>query len=259
MFSFNWPLIIVTTVVLYALTILVLPFSAIMATIMLFSLIAFWTNLPGFCIMEPVRFLYMLDFVDIFTVIIAIHLGPLEAVAFNFFWNMYPRLCGAFLTWIGTLKDAMVQSFIALFIPLIYAMSGGDIFITVVIFSAVRAPLYFLLSLLIPHRSIPEQIFQCVVAGASVLVINAFYAKFFGSFFEGLLKKGASFSWMLFFIATIVILVFAITVLGFSPKKTTKRVTKHIKRVVKNKAEEKKAMHDSDAEDMKFIRDSISK
>jgi len=260
MFSFNWPVIIATTVVLYALTILMLPFSSVAATIMIFSLIAFWTNLPGFCIMEPVRFLYMLDFVDIFTVIIAIHIGPFQAAAFNFFWNMYPKLGGAYMTWLGTAKDAMVQSFLALFVPLFYALSGNSIFAAVIIFSILRPPLYFLLSLFLPHRTIPEQLFHCVAAGIAIIIINTFYAKLFGDFFANLLMKGAAFSWMLFFIATVVILVFSITVLGFSPKKTGKRVGQQIKKVVKKQVRSHQHQQKNpDKEDIEFIRRSVGK
>jgi len=208
--------------------------------------------------MEPVRFLYMLDFVDIFTVIIAIHVGPLQAVAFNMFWNMYTKLAGAYLTWIGTAKDAFVQSFITLFVPLIHIATGGNLVATVAIFSLIRAPLYFLVSLVIPHRSIPEQIFQCIVAGGSVLVINAFYAKIFGDFFENLLKKGAQFSWILFFAATVIILLFAIFFMGFSPKKTSKKIVKRAVNIARRKpVHQNTEHHDREMEEMRRIRDNL--
>ena len=33
----------------------------------------------------------------------------LQAVAFTMFWNLYPRLCGAYLAWVAILKDAGVE------------------------------------------------------------------------------------------------------------------------------------------------------
>ena len=83
MFAFNWPIIIVTTITLYALTILTLPFNAIYATILLFSLISFWSRLPGVCIYEPVSIIYLMDFVDIFSIIIAIYIGPAQGATFS--------------------------------------------------------------------------------------------------------------------------------------------------------------------------------
>ncbi|MCB9359085.1 hypothetical protein H6503_04090 [Candidatus Woesearchaeota archaeon] len=261
MFSFNWPLIIATTAVLYVLTILALPFSPLFATIMLFSLIAFWTNLPGFCIMEPIRFLYMLDFVDIFTVFIAVHIGPFEAVAFTLFWNMYPRLCGAYLPWIAVFKDALLQAILALFVPLMYALTGGNIFAVVVIYSILRIPGYILISLILPHRSFPEQVFHCFAAGGSVLLINAFYTKFFGDFFDNLLATG-TFSWMLFLIATVVIVIFSVTVLGFSFTKATRNISKAAVKIVKKNVPVKKRKDepsDDEQKEISFVKESLKK
>lgn len=262
MFAFNWPLIIVTTIVLYVLTILFLPLSTVYATIMLFSLIAFWSQLPGFCIMEPVRFLYMMDFVDIFSVIIAIYVGPFQAAGFALFWNVYPRLCGAYLSYIAIIKDGLAQAILCFFVPVFFAITGGDLLMVVIIFSILRLPLFFLLCLIVPHRSIPEQLFHIAVAGAAVLIINSFYAKIFGDFFSSLLFKGASFSWILFLVATIVILVFAITVFGFSPKRAASQVGGNLFRMARKRRRKKKQTqesqhHSREMDEMKRIKESI--
>ena len=260
MFSFNWPLIIVTTVVLYILTIIFLPFNAIYATVILFSLIAFWSRLPGVCIYEPISLLYLMDFVDIFSIIIAIHINPVYGASFSFFWNLYPRLAGGFKEWPNLLKDAGTQSFVTLLCPIFFAMTGS-LEVVVVIYSVLRLIIFWLLNLVLPTRGIVEQTIRLLISGTALLFINILYAKLFGDFFSNLMKKGASFSWVLFFVATVVILLFSILVMGFSPKNAGKNVGKQIRRVVRKQVMKKEDMHEDkkDDDEIRFIRDSINK
>jgi len=260
MLAFNWPIITFTTIILYGMIILFLPFSTIAATIMLFSLIAFWSRLPGFCVMEPVRFLYMMDLVDIFEVLIAMHVGIVPAVVFALVWNIYPWICGGgFLSIVGTAKDGVLQAFLCLFVPLMSIAAGGDIFVVIIIFSALRIPLYFIISLFVPHRSLPEQIFQCIVAGFSVLIINAFYAKIFGDFFTRLIMKGATFSWTLFFAATIIIIILGSFFFRISPKKVGKRMGKQIVGMAKKRMKKPKEKKETQQKQRNFEMDEIKR
>lgn len=261
MISFNWPVIIVTTVVLYVLTLLSLPFNSIFATIWLFSLIGFWSKLPGYCIYEPVRLLYMMDFIDVFAIYISIYVNPFVGALYALFWNVYPKLCGPYLFWQGAIKDGLSQAIMCFFVPMMYALSG-DLVLVIVLFSILRLVIFFLLSLVIPHRSIPEQIFHIVIGGIAVLIVNLFYNKLFGNFFTSLLSDGASFSWPLFFIATAVIIAFSMLVFGFSPKKVTKAVGNNIKNIVKHQIKSHAAKTSNvkeDLDEMNFIRGSMAK
>ncbi len=206
--------------------------------------------------MEPLPILYVLDFIDVFAVIIAIYVGPIQGATFALIWNIYPRLCGAYRPWQVFFKDGGVQAFICLFMPFIH-MATGSIVISVLIFSILRIPLYLLVCFMIPHRGLIDQLVQTGAAGTAVIIVNGFYAKLFGNFFTNLLQKGTQFSWILFLIATATILLFSIFVLGFSPKKATKKVGKHIRKVVKNqiRSHQKKEEHHDD--DMQFIKDTF--
>jgi len=257
MYVFNWPFIIPVTILLYILTIVSLPFSTIMATIMLFSLIGFWSRLPGFCIMEPIRFLYMMDFVDLFSIVIAIYVSPIYAAIYSLVWNIYPWICGhQQLHIVGTLKDGGTQAFLCLFCPLFYAMTKNLVTV-VVIFSVLRLILFFLVSLVAPHRTLVEQVFHTIAAGISVLIINVIYANLFGDFFSNLLVKGAAFSWTLFFIATGIIVLFAITVFGISPKEVGKRISNQVKNVAKTAQHKKKVHHHDNMEELKKLKESL--
>ena len=98
-------------------------------------------------------------------------------------------------------------------------------------------------------------------AGFAIFIINMFYAKMFGSFFENLLIKGAVFSWPLFLLVTIIVLGIFIIVYGFSPKRAVKKAGK----ITKNIAHKFELINTTqnnnelieDNEEIRFIRDSI--
>ena len=110
-----------------------------------------------------------------------------------------------------------------------------------------------------------EYIFNEIVIVIALMVINSFYMKVFGNFFDKLLDKGVVFSWTLFLFATVIILIFAIVVFGFSPKKTTKKVGKNIIRAVRKHREHRTQQVDerfvredqADIDEMRRIRDSL--
>lgn len=263
MISFNWPIIIPTTIVLYVLTIIFLPFNSIYATIMLFSLIGFWSKLPGVCIYEPLPILYVMDFVDVFAVIISIYIGPFQGAAYALFWNIFPRLCGAYRNWLVFVKDGVAQAIVCMFMPLINVAVGGNLLVAVTIFSIIRVPLYLVFCFILPHRNFVEQIIQTSVAGTIIVLVNMLYVKLFGDFFANLLNQGASFSWTLFLIASAIILLFSMTVFGFSPKKVGKNIGKNIKNIVrhqiKKSAEHEKGSERKDVEDIRLIKESLER
>lgn len=96
MLMLNWPLILFTTLTLYILIILCLPFSALYATIFLFALIAFWSRMPGVGVPHPFYILYNADVVDIFTLLISINVGIFPAIVFTVFCNMWSRMVGVY-------------------------------------------------------------------------------------------------------------------------------------------------------------------
>ena len=79
----NWPLVLITTGVLYVAIILSLPFSKVNATLFLFALIGFWSRLPGVGMPHPFFILYNMDFIDVFSIIIAVNLGGPTAALFS--------------------------------------------------------------------------------------------------------------------------------------------------------------------------------
>jgi hypothetical protein len=251
----QWPIIIATTLVLYVLVILAMPFNMAMSTIFLFAIIAYWSRLPGVGIPHPFYILYQADVIDIFTLIIAIHVNPFYAVAFTVFCNLGSRAAGTFPSFQGVCQDAIIQSVIALIAPLLYAITGN--LVTVVgIYSVLRILGFIILGFIWPLRSIPVLFLEEMGAGVAVFIINMFYAKMFGSFFENLLMQGVGFNWVLFLVVTILIVIILIVVFGLSPKEIGAKVVNNVaKRMI---VREKKAeMKNDDIESFNEISRSI--
>ena len=67
----HWPVALFITAVLYILTIVCLPFNQTYSTLFMFAIISFWSRLPGVGIPSPMLFLYFMDVIDFFSVIIS--------------------------------------------------------------------------------------------------------------------------------------------------------------------------------------------
>lgn len=253
--SIQWPIVLTATAVLYLLTILFLPFNQTMATIFLFAIIGFWSRLPGVGIQHPFFILYQADVIDIFTLMIAIHVSPLHAIGYTVFCNLSSRAAGIYPPWIGVFKDAAIQSVIALIAPLLYALSGNSILTVVAIYSVLRIIGFVILHIIFPQQPIPQMLVSEAGAAVAVFLINMFYTKLFGSFFESLLLKGVEFNLLLFFIVTAVLVFIAIVFFGFSPKKVGEKVVKNI--VKKAAFEKKEVFTNDDLDDFRQIRDNI--
>jgi len=255
--SLNWPIIIFFTVILYTLTIVTLPFSAVHATVFLFALIAYWSRLPGVGTYHPFFILYQSDLIDIFTLFVAIHVGVVEAIIFTVFCNLSSRAAGIYPPWQGVIKDAIIQSVIALMVPILYVIVGGNIFALVAVYTVLRSLGFFIFGFIWPMFSIPQLLIIESGAAVAVFVVNMFYAKVFGTFFESLLMKGAVFSWVLFLFATVVILATSIIFFGLSPKSMGKKARKITKNIARKTIQQKSTQPDRDLQEMQFIKEQL--
>jgi len=257
----NWPLIIATTVVLYVFILIMLPFNILYATVALFMLIAFWSRLLGVSIPHPFFILYHTDLVDLFALILAINLGPGPAIFVVFFGNLWSRACGVYPEWGAVFSDTLSMSTTCLLSPLFFALTGGDILMTMIIFTFVRFLLWQPFDMLFFPVSIAQKVMMWIVELPAMMIINSLYAQFFGGFLDGLLQSGAVFSWPLFFIATIVILVFYILLFGQSKNVGMKQSLSFAKKVVKNvkkkAAKKQPKKRDSQMDELQKLKKSL--
>jgi Sec-independent protein translocase protein TatA len=240
MLMLNWPIIITVTGISYLLMILFLPFNPLYATIILFGIIAFWSRLPGVGMYSPFYILYFLDFVDFFSLILAVHIGGFQAAIFSATINLGSRMVGVTPSWLGVFKDTIAQFLTCLIIPYIHVLTGGDIFISMIWYSVIRLLWFFPMRLLPVETSFPQFLSILVVGEGSLIIINGLYVKLFGGFLNRLLLSGATFSWVLFLFVTAVILVFYISLFGSSKNVTLhqsmgKYIIKKIRKNIKSK------------------------
>jgi hypothetical protein len=259
MLMLNWPLVLITTVVLYALIIITLPFNAVYATLFLFALIGFWSRLPGVGIPHPGLFLYMADLIDVFSIIIALNLGGFAAASFVTFGNLWSRACGVFPEWLGVMKDTVGQSITCFLMPVIYAFLGGNLVMVAIAYTIIREIFFLSFTVFLPTRSLVHQIMTEIGVLSSLIIINSLYMKLFGSFFDDLLGKGVTFSWPLFLFATAVILVLYITFFRKSKNininASLGKVVKRVKKINNKKKQPKKT--DSQFDDVNRIKEML--
>lgn len=259
--NIQWPIIFVLTITLYILIVLSLPFSRNLPLIFLFAVIGIWSRLPGVGIHHPFYILYQADVIDIFMLIISIHISPFHAILFVWFCNISSRSAGVFPGWPGTFHDCIIMTVLALLAPLFYSISSQNILVVVAIYSVLRIVGFIIMGFIWPIRSISQLFIEEIGAGFAIFIINMFYAKMFGSFFENLLIKGAVFNWPLFLLVTIIVLGIFIIVYGFSPKRAVKKAGKITKNIAHkfeliNTTQNNKGLIE-DNEEIRFIRDSI--
>lgn len=202
--SIHWPIVFVTSIVLYVLMLVTLPFNSRTSMVFLFLLIAFWSRLPGVGIPSPMFALYHLDLVDLFSLIVAVNVGGLAGAMFALFGNIVSRAAGIFPTWQGVMNDAISQAIICLFIPIIHAYTGS-IFTSMVIYTIIRR-LGFIVGYFVYPQAPFFYYFLVLWPGSTFisLTVNGFYSRYFGNYFNGLMQSGVKFNFVLFVIATVI-------------------------------------------------------
>lgn len=262
MLCINWPIVLVNTAVLYLLIILTLPFNQVYSTIFLFTLIAFWTRLPGVGIRQPFfPVLCAADMVDFFSMIIAINVSGFTGGIVCVYSNIMSRLAGIYPSWRFTIEDSFGMFIACLSIPYIRDAFGLSIFACMLAFTLVRAIVVLPISFALTTISYVQWFTEMIVGLTALLIINGIYAKFFGGFLNNLLTEGVNFSWILFILVTIVIIIFYGTVFGYSKaqgemiKKTVRHVVKKGVERVLSKDTINTQRHDID--EIKKIKDNI--
>lgn len=256
--NIHWPIVIVITIVLYVLTIITLPFNSQTATIFLFALIAYWSRLPGVGVINPLNFLYYMDVVDIFSMLVAVYVGPMQAIFFTLFCNYATRAVGIYPHWAMVIKDGISQSMVCLVIPFVYTLLGGNITSTVIAYTLLRTVGFFLLWIVWRPWGLIKQLSIQISETAVALAINILYSKIFGNFISNLLQAGVEFNWVLFLFASLVVLFFAVFIVGLDqllPKKET--TSKIVKNVVRNITPAKPAAPDTHFTDARDIKKNL--
>lgn len=254
--NIHWPLVITTTVILYVLIIVTLPFNSITSTVLLFSLIAYWSRIPGVGMYSPFYFIYHTDVVDLFSLIIAVNVGGTQGGILAIFGNMASRAAGFTPAWQIVVKDSVIQFLLCIIAPYFHPLCGYDIFVSMMVYSILRRIGFMIAYFIHPDIPLIPHIIRWTGATFSQVIINVFQAKFFGGFFDSILKNGVNFNWMLFLYATAIILIGKIILLGFSNEKRSYGLTKKIlKKVIAHEKLNEKKKETTESYDDRFIKE----
>lgn len=206
--SIHWPIVIVVTTVLYALILISLPFDQVQSTIFLFALLAYWSRIPGMGTEVGGTILFATDFVDLLACVLALNIGGVYGANFQAIINLISRFAGVFPRWETVVKDIIAQYICCLIIPYVHVWTGSDFTKTFIIYSVIRWFLFIPMRFVEPTpRPWPVFIQRIVTVQASTIIVNWFYGKYFGGFFNSIVAHGVQFNWLLFFIVTVVVIV----------------------------------------------------
>lgn len=154
-FAIEWRILNSVTIALFALTLLLLPFSRTYATVTLLAIVALWSRIPGVGAPSPGNLLYFADLVDFLSMIIAVKVGGPTGAFFSVFCNLTSRGVGVTPPWLGVVNDTIAQFLVCLFIPLAYAATGS-LMTTMIMYSVARGLIIVPLNIIEGRRTVSD-------------------------------------------------------------------------------------------------------
>jgi hypothetical protein len=206
MVGLHWGIVKLVSGVIYIFMLVTLPFSITASTVFLFTLITFWSRLPGVSIITPLWILYMIDLVDLMGMIVAINVGGIYGAILTAFCNFVPRIAGITPAWSDVVKDTIIQPIICLIIPFIYHFTN-NIDICMIIYTLLRQFGFFIANFIYPeYGSFPRYLILFTAYTITQTFINYLLSRYFGNFFNSIIVAGVNFNLSLFMISTVIIL-----------------------------------------------------
>ncbi|MFT4304143.1 MAG: hypothetical protein ACMXYG_06255 [Candidatus Woesearchaeota archaeon] len=231
MIGMHWGFVKLVTNLLFILILVTFPIYHTLSVVLLFALIAFWSRIPGTSIPSPLWVLYMIDLVDLFSLIVAINISGPAGALLAFFGNFVPRIGGITPAWSDVIKDSIIQPLICLIMPFIYAIVQ-DITVCMVIYTLLRQIGFFIANFVYPeYGSFPQYVILFIAYTTTQTLINYLYGKYFGAFFDTIIKEGIKFNIWLFIITVVIVII----INGITTAKTSNIINILIKKTIRNK------------------------
>jgi hypothetical protein len=193
----------IATAIMFVLSLGLIPFHPLAATLLMFSIICLWSRIPALIS----AFTKDLEVIDFFTVFIALNIGGVAGGIFGAANLLFSRLFGP-LEWpYYTVKDA-ISIFAGGFLSPIVFVYTNDILITMYIFTLIRYALYLLLTVLIEFEALLLEVGICAISIFVAFASNTITVSVFGSVIDSVLQTGLQVNLTLIgFVAAIVILM----------------------------------------------------
>jgi hypothetical protein len=193
-----------TTLVMYALVFLLAIPAPKAATLMLFGIVALWSRVPAMMTM----FTRDTEVVDFFTVIIALHMGPLIAAFFGSGMILFSRIFGPLEDLDYTIKESILFFVGAFFSYYVYTWFGASIMVTMFSFTFIRYSLAPVLDLVTTPGKVFLTLIILTVSAPIAVISNLLLVNIFGESLDVIFAKGAVISWELLLFVTVIIVGF---------------------------------------------------
>lgn len=192
-----WKPLKIVSLVMYILTILLVPISEFWSVIILFALICLWSRVP--CLVS--MFTKDLDVIDFFTVMLAIHVGGVFGGIFGAAIMMFSRVFGPNEWFVYTLKDSISIMICGFMTPVFYSVLGSPLY-ALYAFTVVRWVLYLILTAIIEPEYMGLELGLCSVGSLKSYLYNTFVMVTFEGLLSTVFIGGVHFSIGLFLFAT---------------------------------------------------------
>lgn len=197
-----WKPLYYTSIGMFALSLILLPFSAAWSIMVVLSLVAIWSRVPGMIHW----FFGKLSVTDLFTFIVAVNLGPLAGVVFGTFTMLFGKLFGPLEDPLVLFRLTLGYIIASLATPLIVHFTGPGV-LAFYVWQTVSYLLYYTLVVLFFKEEIGiEVVYFPVVIGVDYFM-NGFLVVLFGDTIGNMMTQGLSSGWPF--------IVFAGMILGF--------------------------------------------
>ena len=199
-----WEPLKITTVVMFIIVIVLLPFSGFWSVIMLFAIVCLWSRVP--CLLST--FTKDFEVVDFFVVMLAIHVGGIFGGIFGILLMLFSRIFGPQEWWLYTVKDGISIMVCGFLTPLFYFVTGGSAINTIYLFTIVRYALYILLTVFLEPDYLGLELSLCAIGALEAYLFNTFIMNTFEEHLSKLFIGGVHFSFGLFAITLGLIVLF---------------------------------------------------
>ncbi len=201
-----WKPLYYTSIGMFILSLVLLPFSAKWSIITILFLVTLWSRVPGF-----IHFIFnKLALNDLFTLIVAANAGWLVGGLFGVFGIMFTRIFGP-NEWMPYSIRASVSVFVAgAMVPIILNFTGGLNVIAVYWFEGVLYATYYALVLIFWREEIGLELVILPAVIFFDFFMNAFLINIFGETLSNMMTSGLGSGWPFIVFSGLILFFFII-------------------------------------------------
>lgn len=201
-----WKPLYYTSIGMFMLSLILLPFSIKWSIITILALVTLWSRVPGF-----VHFIFnKLALNDLFALVVATQAGGLAGGLFGVFGIMFARIFGP-NEWMPYSIRASIAVFVAgVSVPIILNFTGGLNVTALYAFEGVLYATYYLLVLLFWREEIGLEIALLPIVIFFDFFVNAFLIGIFGSTISNMMTSGFGYGWPFIIFSGIILAFFVI-------------------------------------------------